>query len=63
MRGNGEAIMGEFVAYLDYRRLLDDGEMSKAVQALRLVVAVETVLRLARRHVGCWGHERAMSHT
>ena len=63
MRGNGEAIMGEFVAYLDYRRLLDDGEMSRAVQALRLAVAVETALRLALRHVGCWGHVQAVSRT
>ena len=53
----------ELSTYLDYRRLLDDGEMSKAVQALRPAVVVETVLRLALRHVGCWGHVRAASHT
>ena len=51
------------VAYLGCRRLLDDGEMSRAVRALRQAVAVETVLRLALRHVGCWGHVRAASHT
>ena len=63
VRVNGERICGRVVAYLDCQRLLDDGEMSKAVQALRLAVAVEIVLRLAHRHVGCWGHVRATSHT
>lgn len=62
MHADCDGAMGDLSTYLDCRRLLDDGEMSKAVQALRLVVAVET-LRLALRHVGCWGHVREVSHT
>ena len=57
------SIQRRIVAYLGCRRLLDDEEMSRAVQALRLAVVVGTVLRLALRRVGCWDHVRAASHT